>query len=1026
MSFFFIFLWSGNLLYSQNEEFRATWVITWNHINASSSVEQHQARVRQILDNHQAANMNAVLWQVRQSGTAYYPSSYEPWGYYAGYKDPGYDHFAYAVEEAHKRGMEIHAWFNVFQAYDTSPGAPAAEHPEWICRDQSAIPMESSISLSPGLAEVRAYLVQVAMEIVRKYDIDGLHLDYVRWNEYSNTTTKMLAKESEKHLPLDGMIPQAVLDELIRTQSGRYLYDVDHPYSGGVPQGFNTWEDWWRWSVTDFVRTLHDSIQSVKPWVRLSPAALGNYNWGGWNGYYVVYQDAALWFNEGYVDQLTPMHYHWTTGDGFYTMLESQWKPNILKGISEGRLFSVGPGSYVLADNNIWNRHPEIVASCREVDWTDGFQFFSYGSWNSYQYWLDAAELFFTTKTKIRQVNHPASVKPPSPTFTVLKLDSLNYQISVTPDGAMDTEGRFAVYRSETENIDPQTDEIIHIQFGKDAFQVIDTFDGLQNFNGSYRYYASTFNRFWRESDPSNYMDSDPIPSFAPTVLSTDPVNNDTISVNASIKVQFSKTMKTGNFLDAVQLTPSILPQSVSWSDGNRNASIHFAGNFAFDTQYTLELSENVTDINGRALDGNGDGIEGDPFVLEFVTKAIDLDGPVITYSNINQDGSTNDFDTEGVISVIFDERIEPLSVNEKTLFILLAQDTVDSKFLIFNREDRSELSAQTLEPFHPGRVYSLTLKDSITDTLGNHLAEDVVIYFQTEFFAYEQKVMIDDFASNMGIWFEPEGSGSTVGIVGSETNFGLTSSNYLPAADRPIYRKSALLSYQWDTAASEFLLRQYLSGGAAREVIFDTSYVLQCYVYGDGSYNKFRFAIDDNHPRGLATDHEVSPWQVIDWVGWKLVSWELKAGETGTWLGDGNLDGQLRFDSFQLTHESGATVKDALYFKELRIVKKTYLDPAFIAQTGGVLPLDFSLDQNYPNPFNPNTIITFSIHEKGPAELLVYDMLGRKVSTLVNKDLMPGRYEIEFDGSKLASGTYVYMLRLNGQVLAKKMILMK
>ena len=416
-----LILLSTAVSYSQNEEFRATWVITWNHINESNTVEQNKALVRKILDNHQAANMNAVLWQVRQSGTAYYPSSFEPWGYYAGYKDPGYDHFAYAVEEAHKRGMEIHAWFNVFSASSTYPGTPAAEHPEWICRDQSGIPMNDNIALSPGLKAVRDYTLNVAMEIVNNYDIDGFHMDYVRWNEYSNTTSKMLPKESEKYPPLDGIVPQAVIDELIRTQSGRYLYDVDHPYSGGVPAGFASWEDWWRWSVTDFVHTLHDSIQMVKPWVRLSPAALGRYNWGSWNGYYVVYQDAALWFNEGYVEQLTPMHYHWTTGDEFYSMLEGNWKPNILKGINEGRLFSVGPGSYILNDNNIWNRHPQIVESCRKVEWTDGFQFFSYGSWENNQYWTDAADLFFRTKTKIRQINHSASIKPASPALSVLK-----------------------------------------------------------------------------------------------------------------------------------------------------------------------------------------------------------------------------------------------------------------------------------------------------------------------------------------------------------------------------------------------------------------------------------------------------------------------------------------------------------------------------------------------------------------------------------------------------------------------------
>ena len=168
--------------------------------------------------------MNAVLWQVRQGGTAYYKSSYEPWGYYAGYRYPGYDPLAYAIREAHKRGMEVHAWFNTFDASSTHDGAPSHEHPEWVCRDRDGNPMTSHRSLSPGLPEVRAYLVKVAMEIVRKYDIDGLHLDYVRWNEYTNgLQSQRFAKMFPEDRMLDGMITEAQIEELNSNQAGRYL-----------------------------------------------------------------------------------------------------------------------------------------------------------------------------------------------------------------------------------------------------------------------------------------------------------------------------------------------------------------------------------------------------------------------------------------------------------------------------------------------------------------------------------------------------------------------------------------------------------------------------------------------------------------------------------------------------------------------------------------------------------------------------------------------------------------------------------
>ncbi|MFQ6608566.1 MAG: glycoside hydrolase family 10 protein, partial [Fidelibacterota bacterium] len=263
-----------SLLASSNEEFRSTWVITWEHINPDDTPEENMARVRAILDDHSSANMNAVLFQARQSGTAYYNSSYEPWGYYAGYEDPGYDPLAYAIEQAHARGLELHAWFNVFASASLHEGAPAAEHPEWICRDRSGNPMTENIALSPGLDSVREYLVSVAMEIIRNYDIDGLHLDYIRWNEYTNSTRSSdYAKWVRETRALDGMITQEQIEELSENPEGRYLYDIEHPYNGGIPDSagggqFPSWEDWWRWGVTEFVHVLHDSIQAVKPWIR--------------------------------------------------------------------------------------------------------------------------------------------------------------------------------------------------------------------------------------------------------------------------------------------------------------------------------------------------------------------------------------------------------------------------------------------------------------------------------------------------------------------------------------------------------------------------------------------------------------------------------------------------------------------------------------------------------------------------------------------------------------------------------------
>ena len=121
---FFTFFISHVSTSSLEEEFRATWVITWEYITSSQSAAETMNRIDQIMDNHVAANMNAVFFQVRQSGTAYYASSYEPWGYYTGYEYPGFDPVHYAVNSAHNRGLELHGWFNVFQASSVHEGTP--------------------------------------------------------------------------------------------------------------------------------------------------------------------------------------------------------------------------------------------------------------------------------------------------------------------------------------------------------------------------------------------------------------------------------------------------------------------------------------------------------------------------------------------------------------------------------------------------------------------------------------------------------------------------------------------------------------------------------------------------------------------------------------------------------------------------------------------------------------------------------------------------------------------------------------
>ena len=526
----------------ENEEFRATWVITWDHIDRNKNTAENISHLQQIINDHKTANMNAILFQVRQSGTAYYSSAYEPWGYYAGYQDPGYDPLTKAIELAHEKGMEVHAWFNVFQTSSTRPGSPAYEHPEWICRDQNGAAMSSYRSLSPGLPAVREYTIKIAMEIVNNYDIDGLHLDYVRWNEHTNSIRQSLDAESEI-AGLDGMISEEILSQLTQNPSGRYLYDYLHPYSGGIPSGYSSWEDWWRWSVTEFVSSLHDSIQRVKPHVRLSAAVLGKYNWSGWQGYGTVFQDGALWFNEGYLDHLMPMHYHWTTVSGFTGMLSGDcpecWVSFIQDGIESGRSFTVGPGSYILADNNLWNNHSSIIGGCRSLDWVDGFQFFSYATWDDNNYFVPAGETFFRNLSKIKLNPITTYAPPSSPTLVLSELNNDQFQIISYP-GEINEPVWLITYRSLDPNADPDNANIIDIQFTQDPISIIDH-QGINDTANTYLYFSTVADRYWNESTISNtvFSTSSPMPnSYTLNQNYPNPFNSETEIVFSTPKLK--------------------------------------------------------------------------------------------------------------------------------------------------------------------------------------------------------------------------------------------------------------------------------------------------------------------------------------------------------------------------------------------------------------------------------------------------------------------------------------------------------
>ena len=180
-------LFSFQLLTAQPKyEFRAVWIATVENIDWPSkknlSVQEQKAEFIHILDMHQRNGMNAVFMQVRPSADAFFPSPYEPWSEYLTGRQgqapsPYYDPLEFMIEETHKRGMEFHAWLNPYRAVfninksSIAPNHITRVHPEWF------LTYGDKKYFNPGEPEVIKHMVNVVKDLIKRYDLDGIHMD---------------------------------------------------------------------------------------------------------------------------------------------------------------------------------------------------------------------------------------------------------------------------------------------------------------------------------------------------------------------------------------------------------------------------------------------------------------------------------------------------------------------------------------------------------------------------------------------------------------------------------------------------------------------------------------------------------------------------------------------------------------------------------------------------------------------------------------------------------------------------------
>jgi uncharacterized lipoprotein YddW (UPF0748 family) len=335
-------------------EFRAVWVASVSNIDWPSrpglSTAEQQRELLLLLDRAAELRLNAIVLQVRPAGDALYASRLEPWSYFlTGMQGraprPAWDPLAFAITEAHRRGMELHAWFNPYRA----------RHPDDTTRTSSPLHLSRTNPqlvhrygpyqwMDPGEPEVRRKTLEVVLDVVTRYDVDGVHIDdyFYPYPERNRRTRKLIP------------------------------FPDDRSWSAYQRRGGTlSRDDWRRRNVDLLVEELYAGIKRTKPWVKFGISPFGIWRPGsppsvrGMDAYQAIYADSRKWLLEGWLDYWTPQLYWPTTAvSQRYADLLGWWRGQN----PHGR--HIWPGNYtsrVSARGRVPWQVPELFAQIRET-----------------------------------------------------------------------------------------------------------------------------------------------------------------------------------------------------------------------------------------------------------------------------------------------------------------------------------------------------------------------------------------------------------------------------------------------------------------------------------------------------------------------------------------------------------------------------------------------------------------------------------------------------------------------------------
>jgi uncharacterized lipoprotein YddW (UPF0748 family) len=497
-SFLFVSLWLLPLgLVGQppkKHELRGAWIATFTNIDWPSantlSVAAQQSELLQLLDQLQATGINAVFFQVRSQCDAMYESQLEPWsadltGRQGRAPSPAYDPLEFMIAACRQRGLEVHAWFNPFRAVSNvnnlasfAPNHIARTRPEWLLA-QGTLRI-----LDPGIPQARDYVISVILDVVRRYDVDGIHFD-------------------------DYFYPYPPSSGAPFTDDATFAADA---------RGFTNRQDWRRDNINLFIQRSQESIRAAKPWVKFGVSPFGiwrNRNsdpvgsaTNGLQSYSDIYADSRKWIQQAWVDYLTPQLY-WSVGFSVanYGVLLPWWSA-----LGESRHIYSGMAAYKVnnggTDTN-WSQPtqlPNQVRLNRQQAYVRGQTFFSAKSVLGNPLGVRDAlrDDLFRTPALLPPMPWKDDQPPPPVGNLTAQIRGSEIRLSwVAPPAtgnAMDRVRQFVVYRSTSSTIN-RDDAANIVRITANESETSSTDPGLVP--GTYYYTVTALDRLHNESIPA-------------------------------------------------------------------------------------------------------------------------------------------------------------------------------------------------------------------------------------------------------------------------------------------------------------------------------------------------------------------------------------------------------------------------------------------------------------------------------------------------------------------------------------------